>query len=205
MAGTDTVLTLTRHRMEMVASPVGWERTYAKVDGPLSTRGYADAVRAGRTFATTGPFLELTVEGHGPGETLDLMPGERVRVLARAIGPEVRRMTLLTADGELAVADGAVVSAELTVGEPTYVVAVADGGAHPRSLFSHVYAHTSPVYLDVERRRVAREDDVNFCLRWIDLLEQLVREGAALEGERQLGDYLDVIEEARRVYLSRLA
>ncbi|MEU6998593.1 CehA/McbA family metallohydrolase [Nonomuraea sp. NPDC046570] len=204
VAGTDSVLTLTRHRMEMVASPVGWERTYARVRGALSAASYAEAVRAGRTFATTGPFLELAVEGHGPGDTLDLLPGETVMVSARAIGPEVRRLSLLTADGELAAVDGARVSAELTVRRPTYVVAVAEGGAHPRSLFSHVYAHTSPVYLDVEHRRVAREDDVNFCLRWIDLLEQLVREGATLDGERQLGDYLEVIEEARRVYLSRL-
>lgn len=204
VAGTDSMLTFTRQRMEMVASPIGWERTYARVEGPLTAAAYADAVRRGRTFATTGPFLELLVEGRGPGETLDLMPGERVRVTARAIGPEVERLTLLTADGELASSTGSEVSAELTVRWPTYVVAVADGGAHPRSLFTHVYAHTSPVYLDVEHRRVAREDDVMFCLRWIELLEELVRTTAKLDHPDQVNDYLKVIDEARRVYRARL-
>jgi hypothetical protein len=87
------------------------------------------------------------------------------------------------------------VSAELVVDRPTYVVAVADGGAHPRSLFTHVYAHTSPVYVDVDHRRVVRAEDVAFCLRWLDLLE----------GEEQLAAYRALIEEARRVYQSRVA
>ncbi|WP_433517535.1 CehA/McbA family metallohydrolase [Nonomuraea sp. CA-143628] len=171
--------------------PIGRERTYAHVTGPLTAESYADAVRRGRTFATTGPFLELSIEGHGPGATLDLTPGSRVRVVGRVIGPLVENVRLLTADGELAAGPTGEVAAELTVIWPTYVVAVAEGGGQVR-------AHTSPVYLDVEGRRVAREEDVTFCLRWLELLEELVR-------DRVSADYLAVVEEARRVYQSRLA
>ncbi|MBT2233759.1 CehA/McbA family metallohydrolase [Nonomuraea sp. NEAU-A123] len=171
--------------------PIGRERTYAHVNGRLTAESYADAVRHGRTFATTGPFLELAVEGHGPGATLDLTPGSRVRVTGRVIGPLVENVRLLTADGELAAGPPGEVTAELTVNWPTYVVAVAEGGGQVR-------AHTSPVYLDVESRRVAREEDVTFCLRWLELLEELVR-------DRVSADYLAVMQEARRVYQSRLA
>ncbi|MEV0345886.1 CehA/McbA family metallohydrolase [Nonomuraea sp. NPDC050680] len=171
--------------------PIGRERTYAHVAGRLTAESYADAVRCGRTFATTGPFLELSIEGQGPGATLDLAPGTRVRVIGRVIGPLVENVRLLTADGELAAGPPGEVAAELTVIWPTYVVAVAEGGGQVR-------AHTSPVYLDVKGRRVAREEDVTFCLRWLELLEELLR-------DRVSADYLAVVEEARRVYQSRLA
>lgn len=166
--------------------PIGRERTYARVDGPLTAESYAEAVRRGRTFATTGPFLELSVDGHGPGATLDLQPGGQVEVTARVLGPRVETLRLLTADGELAAGPPGEVRAELSVDWPTYVVAVAECGGR-------VCAHSSPVYLDVEHRRVAREEDVTFCLRWLDLLEELVRDRGAL------------VEEARRVYRARLA
>ncbi|MFI6322469.1 CehA/McbA family metallohydrolase [Nonomuraea sp. NPDC050556] len=170
--------------------PIGRERTYAHVQGPLTAQSYAQAVRRGRTFATTGPFLELFVDGQGPGSTLDLSPGDSVQVHARVIGPQAETVRILTADGELAAGPPGEVSAELSVVWPTYVVAVAEGGGLVR-------AHTSPVYLDVERRRVAREEDVTFCLRWLELLEDLIR-------DRVTDDYLEVVEEARRVYQARL-
>ncbi|OPG06393.1 CehA/McbA family metallohydrolase [Microbispora sp. GKU 823] len=84
LAGTDTMLSFTRQ--DTVSSPPGWERVYARVDGPLSAESFAEAVRRGRTFATTGPWLELTVDGLGPGETLDLEGGETVAIRARASG-----------------------------------------------------------------------------------------------------------------------
>ncbi|WP_214319952.1 CehA/McbA family metallohydrolase [Nonomuraea sediminis] len=170
--------------------PIGRERTYAHVRGPLTAESYAEAVRRGRTFATTGPFLELAVDGEGPGATLDQVAGNRVSVVGRVIGPGVETVRLLTADGELASGPPGEVAADLAVNWPTYVVAVAEGGGQVR-------AHTSPVYLDVERRRVAREEDVTFCLRWLELLEDLIR-------DRVSADYLAVVEEARRVYQARL-
>lgn len=204
VAGTDAMLSFTVQRMETVASPPGWERTYAKVAGPLTAASYAEAVRRGRTFATTGPFVELTVDGQGPGDTLDRAPGDRVRVTARVTGPRVDRLVLRTADGVLAQGPPAEITAELVVGAPTYIVAVAEGGRDPYSPFTGVFAHTSPVYVDVRGRRVAREKDLRWCLEWLGLLEELIRHRARLESGEQLADHLRLIEKARRVYLARL-
>ncbi|GAA1260583.1 hypothetical protein GCM10009677_09910 [Sphaerisporangium rubeum] len=204
VAGTDSMLSFTRQRMEMVSSPLGWERTYARVHGPLTAAAYAEAVRRGRTFATTGPFLRLTVDGAEPGDTIEPRPGDRLRVTVHAVGPEVERLVVRTADGVLAEGPPGELTAEFVVRGPTYVVAVADGGPHPRSLFTGVYAHTSPVYVDVGRRRVARPEDVRWCLDWMDRLEKLVRDQARLPALSQLDDHLSYIDEARRVYLSRL-
>ncbi|MEW9529426.1 CehA/McbA family metallohydrolase [Microbispora sp. NPDC049125] len=202
LAGTDTMLSFTRQ--DTVSSPPGWERVYARVDGPLTAESFARAVRRGRTFATTGPWLELDVAGREPGETLDLRRGEPVTITARSAGPEVERLEIRTAEGTLAAGPGGELSVTLTVEEATYVVAAASGPPHPRSPCRPALAHTSPVYLDVDGRRVAREEDVRWCLRWLDLLDELIRARARLRTRAQLRDHLDLVEKARAVYESRL-
>jgi hypothetical protein len=203
LAGTDTMLSFTRQ--DTVSNPPGWERVYARTDGPLSAESFARALRQGRTFATNGPWLELTVDGGEPGETLDLSPGERVTITARATGHGVERLEIRTADGVLAAGPPGELVTSLVVDAPTYVVAVATGGGHPLAVDGETFAHTSPVYLDVAGRHVARPEDVRWCMRWLDLLEDLVSGHARLEDAAQLGDHLDLIEKARTVYAARLA
>ncbi|MBP2704062.1 CehA/McbA family metallohydrolase [Microbispora sp. RL4-1S] len=202
LAGTDTMLSFTRQ--ETVSSPPGWERVYARPDGPLTAESYARALRRGRTFVTTGPWLELEVDGRGPGETLEPRRGDRVTITARSAGPEVERLEIRTAAGRLAEGPGGELRATLDVTEATYVVAVAAGGRSSRSPHRDAFAHTSPVYLDVDGRRVGRPDDVRWCLRWLELLDGLVRGRARLRTRAQLRDHLDLIEKARAVYESRL-
>jgi hypothetical protein len=56
--------------------PLGGIRTYARIGaGELSFEAWADAVRAGRTFTTSGPLIELTVDGHGIGDEIRLTGG----------------------------------------------------------------------------------------------------------------------------------
>ena len=46
--------------------PVGGVRTYAHLgDEEFTFANWAKAVRAGRTFTTSGPLIDLTVEGRG--------------------------------------------------------------------------------------------------------------------------------------------
>ena len=66
--------------------PIGAVRTYGHLlpDEPLTFEAWADAVRAGRTFVTSGPILELTVDGHEPGDVIGLGSAARLEVTARA-------------------------------------------------------------------------------------------------------------------------
>ncbi len=45
----------------------GRERFYAQITGEVNRRSFVEAVRAGRTFVTNGPLIELLVDGVGPG------------------------------------------------------------------------------------------------------------------------------------------
>ncbi|MEV4107056.1 CehA/McbA family metallohydrolase [Nonomuraea sp. NPDC049695] len=202
-AGTDAVLSFCRRGT--ASSPPGWGRVYANVAGPLTAESYTEAILLGRTFATTGPWLELTVNGHCPGDTLELAPGQRVEIVLSSIGPEVESLEIRTSEGVLAQGPPGRLVATTTVNEPTYVVAVALGGPHPRATHrSGAYAHTSPVYVDVAGGHVAREADVRWCLAWLDRLEVLLREHGTFGSAAQLDDHLDLYERARAVYRKRL-
>ncbi|MER6580499.1 CehA/McbA family metallohydrolase [Nonomuraea sp. NPDC001023] len=215
-AGTDSMISFTR--ADNQSSPPGWARVYARVEGELTARAFADAVRAGRTFATTGPWLELTVDGHGPGHVIDARPGDHVRVTATAIGPEVAAVRVRTAEGVRAGAERLpagerrpggeerlTVTADLRVDEPTYVLAEVVCDPHPRTMTGTGYALTSPVHVDLAGRRVARREDVRWCLEWLDLLEELIRTHARLTTPSQLADHVALLDQAREVYRGRLS
>ena len=56
--------------------PVGNVRTYAYTgDDELSFDSWARAVRAGRTYTTSGPLVRFSVEGRQPGDELKLPAG----------------------------------------------------------------------------------------------------------------------------------
>src|SRR5262249_36641941 len=52
-------------------APPGSSRTYAKVEGPFTFGAWLDAIKAGRTFGTTGPLLFLSVNGKEPSDEID--------------------------------------------------------------------------------------------------------------------------------------
>jgi hypothetical protein len=201
-AGTDCFLSFSR--CSTFSNPPGWARVYAKVEGPLSVEGFQEAVRNCRTLATNGPWLEIAVAGHGPGETVAAKPGDCLEAEVRLSGPGAEHLRLITADGVLAAAEvkgeHCRLVAELSVGAPNYVVAEATGGAHPDVLAGHAFAHTSPVWVDVDGRQVARRRDAKWCLDWIDRLENLVRRAGRFSSPGQLEDLVAVLEQARAVY-----
>lgn len=205
-AGTDCFLSFSR--CLTFSNPPGWARCYARVEGPLTASSFQEAVRSGRTVATNGPWLELEVAGQGPGATVEAMPGSRIPVAARVTGPGVTELRIHSADGIVAsveVTGGGELQAELVAGDPTYLVAEAFGEGHPDVLDRHAYAHTSPVYVDVEGQRVAREADAERYLDWIDRLERLARSAGVFHDPSHLGDLVEVLERARLVYRSVVA
>jgi hypothetical protein len=203
-AGTDVFLSFS-HGPEVASNPPGWGRVYAQLGGrPLSVAGFQEAIRAGRTMVTNGPWLELEVNGHGPGAALDLAAGDQLDVRARTAGPGAEHLTLVGPDGVMAEGDElGELRLETSVEGPTWIAAVARGGRNPNTLDVSVLAHTSPVYVDVAGQRVARAADARWCLEFLDALEQFVREHGRFEAATRaahLGDLVAVLDEARAFY-----
>lgn len=194
-AGTDVFLS--HKRNGMYSNPPGWARVYARLEGPLNVPNFQDAVRAGRTFATNGPWLDLVVDGKRPGATLDVEHGEWLNVSVRSDGPY--KIKVYDADGIVGVGEGKVEFAYAVQG-PTYLVAEIDGGADPHSLDPRgAYAHTSPVFIEMTGRHVARTEDLTWCLSWLDRLEAFMRE----RGTDPDPEIFSVVDQARAVYQGR--
>ena len=67
-------------------SQIGDARFYTYVGEDFTFDRWLSAVKAGHTFATTGPIVELTVNDSLPGGQVDVGKGETVRVVARGFG-----------------------------------------------------------------------------------------------------------------------
>ncbi len=140
---------------------LGWLRTYARIDSnrALDYENWASAVRAGRTFSTTGPLIDLTVEGLPIGGTLELpASGGTVEVHARAESVWPLGRIELVHDGRVVAQDQAArgarslsAVAKLPVHRSGWIAARCSGyEKHPGS---YIAAHTSPVYLKCGQSR----------------------------------------------------
>src|SRR5439155_21887235 len=160
--------------------PVGGIRTYARLDPDAAPTfaSWSAAVRAGRTFATSGPVIELSVEGHEPGDVIALPAGGghlSAHVRARAAQPIIRSVELVVNGRVVARDERAAGAADLTLEAEINVEAGAWIAA--RSLSDHeihsayntsMAAHTSPVYVEVMDRPLFEPADATAILAVID-------------------------------------
>jgi hypothetical protein len=133
---------------------------------------------------------------------LDRRPGERVAVRARVEGSGVERLVLYGPDGVLATGTEEL-EHEVTVEDGLWLAAAAHGGSDPHTVGAPVFAHTTPVYVDVDGRRVARPVSARWCLGLLDGLQELAAEQGRFdpeEQERQFGDLVALLDRARSFY-----
>jgi len=150
--------------------PLGAIRTYARLDPDvaLSFDAWADAVRAGRTFVSSGSFVDLLVDGCEPGEEVKLGRGGgtvAVEISASAAQPVI--------DGIELIHDGVVVATSSAHGAATARlserIAVTKSGWLAARVTSReqIYsgfstsmgAHSSPVYLEVPGKPAFAAED----------------------------------------------
>jgi hypothetical protein len=140
------------------------------------------------------------VDGNGPGARIDATPGVTLRVRAHVEGPGVEVLEAVGPDSAVATTSGSDIESVLTVTEPLWIAAVARGPGHPSVLGPTVFAHTSPVYIDVRGERVGRPDSARWCLDWIDRVERLTGEHGHFADQSQLQDLIGVLDRAREFY-----
>lgn len=192
--------------------PLGTGRTYVQLDGPLTIESWGRGLRAGRSFSTNGPLLELEVDGAGMGDEVRLDgPGPvSVRARAQAAVPMERLMVLV--NGEVwreAAGDPAAdpvsgspfeleVSGDLELDDSAWVAVRAEGPNSPWTTDIGLFAHSTPVYVLVDGRGILVEEDRAY-------IEAMIEDfGAAMErrtdwlDESQLEVVLAGVEEGLR-------
>jgi hypothetical protein len=193
---------------------IGGTRTYARLQpgDEFTYKNWIEAVRAGRTFVTTGPLISLSVNGHDPGAVLDLPDGDTtVQVKAEAQSLDAFDYLAVLMNGSVAArseASGspsrATLEADLVVREGSLLVATCMGPFIFERMLQ-IAAFTSPVYVRPGGRE-SRPDpaavesltaDLDRGAKWVDL------EGR-FENDRQREHLAGIFQAARNVLRKRL-
>lgn len=200
--------------------PVGAVRTYARLrDGePPSFAAWSAAVRAGRTFATSGPVLEIDVDGRGPGELLEMpASGGRLTVHARARAAQAvigavevvvngRVVGGAEAPGPARGTDELAVDVPVEIRAGSWIAARSRSPYEIRSAFAtSMAAHTSPVYVDVRDRPIFAAADAVEILAVIDGTLRWLRDMATVESEEDRLRMVRRIDESAAAIRRRLA
>jgi dipeptidyl aminopeptidase/acylaminoacyl peptidase len=216
-AGTDAMANFASLR-----GPVGMNRVYvltapdgattARNDMAARTQRWLAGLHAGRTLATNGPLVGLTVEDQPPGAELSVPAGEthlHYKGFLRSIVPvdhlevvmngKVVRTILLT--GPRMSADFA---GKLNVsGNGWLLVRAWNEAASPEIFDLYPYATTNAVFFSASGAETHCGSDAQFFLSWIDRLENVAAANGdyntAQEREATLGE----IRAARAVMTQR--
>ncbi len=159
--------------------PVGGVRTYARLDPgePLTFAHWAHAVRAGRTFTTSGPLIDLTVDGRTIGSEIRIGRGGATlecQATVRSAHP-VHSLELIV-NGQVMAREAAEKGA-LSLTLHKHVALSSTSWIAARALSRHVIwhcwpihlaAHTSPVYVVADGQDLFSPSDATYMLTLID-------------------------------------
>ncbi len=175
-AGTDCFLNRIRSRLP------GGDRVYVKVAGEFTHNAWLDGLRAGRSFVTSGPMLEFTVDDRGLGETVWIGGPKTVHARARAESQFPLNRMEIVYNGQV------VAKMPMTANQQAYELDVqipvnrsgwfslrVAGRSHPDHAAGPLEAHTSPIYLQLAGKPTASREDAKFFLNWIDRLSLALR------------------------------
>jgi hypothetical protein len=193
-------------------TPLGYDRVYVYLPGKFSYQDWFRALQAGRSFATNGPMLFLTVNGRKPGDTIQIPAGggspvKPLRVHAEASSAnELDRLEIVW-KGKVVNAVGAPPqSHEL---KTDFDMMPDDAGwlvarAFEKPTQSICFAHTSPVYIEMGRRSGVVPGDARFFATWMDRQIQFYEGFQGFHSQSDRQGMVDMFKKARAVY-ERLA
>jgi len=216
-AGTDAMANFASMR-----GPVGMNRVYVLTDPASTGNGRTDTVarterwlaglRAGRTLATNGPLLGLTVEGQPPGTEVAVPAGEttlKYKGFLRSVVP-VDHLELIVS-GKVARTirlTGARTSADFegrlpVTGGGWLLVRAWNDAAHPEIFDIYPYATTNAFFFRASGAAIHCGGDAQYFLNWIDRLDAAAAAHAGYNSAAERETTLSQIREARAIMTER--
>jgi TolB protein len=207
-AGTDAMANYASLR-----GPVGLNRVYVHVDGPLTHDRWLAGLRAGRSFATNGPLLALTIDGHGIGDSIRFGAGHhtvRIRGRLRSIVP-VDHLELVSR-GQVVWASSVGTHPLTSVDVDTTLAVDSSGWYTLRAWSDHAtmpvldiypFATTSPIYVKVGDEEIRSATDKQYFVTWLDRLSANVRAYQWFNTPAERAHVLEQIARARSEFETR--
>jgi hypothetical protein len=192
--------------------PPGADRTFVRIQGPLSLQSWMAGIKAGHTFGSTGPLLLMDVEGRMPGDEIALGAGTsptlRVKVEAVSIAP-MDKVEIIV-NGKVAYTERPadpnhlMIDRPIPVPEGGWIAARAIGPSHRYVTDSYAFAQTSPVYVVRNGRRYTSAEDAKFLLASVDAIWARADGPSRWRSLPERDRFKAAIDQARAVY-ERLA
>ena len=205
VGGEDSISSM--HRSKLVGSA----RTYVFTgDRGLTAEAWFEGLRAGRAFVTTGPIVELTVNGKIPGEEVAL-PGSGGDVTIAARVHSITPLATITLIHNGDVVDKIPLAADRLSAEFSTTFKVTRSGwyhlrveGNPKERYpldtTYAQAFTNPVWVTVGTQPVRSAAAATYCLKWIDKLQQLAEAWPDWRSDKEKKHVYAQFDEARAVY-----
>jgi TolB protein len=205
VGGEDSISNL--HQSKLVGSA----RTYVYTgERGLDADAWFEGLRRGRAFVSTGPLVELTVNGQGPGEEVALAAGGgevTIEGRVRSITP----LDTLTLIFNGTAVEPIPLSADRTSADFKKTLKVTRSGWYhlraegkPEERFpldtSFAQGFTNPVWVLVGGRPVRDRAAAEYCLKWIDKLQQLAEAWPGWRSPKEKDHVYGQFNDARAVY-----
>ena len=205
VGGEDSISSL--HATKLVGSA----RTYVYTrERGLDAEAWFEGVRRGHAFVTTGPLVELTVDGQRPGREVTIAAGGgevTIEVGVRSITP-LERVVLIFNGAEI---DEVPLSPDRKSAHYSQRVKVARSGwyhvraeGNPAERYpldtTFAQAFTNPVWVTVGGRPVRSAAAAAYCLKWIDKLQQMAEKWPGWRSPKEKAHVYAQFDEARAVY-----
>jgi len=85
----------------VLPNPVGYNRVYVQVEGPLTWEAWWGGLRAGRTFVTNGPMLMVKANGELPGHVFHAKNGIVIALEAEILSADAIPYIEIIKNGEI--------------------------------------------------------------------------------------------------------
>lgn len=182
-----------------------FSRVYVPISGALTTKQWLAELAAGRSYITNGVLLEFSVNGKPIGDTLDVAVGDEFQVAGRAIGRHDFRQVELIHNGRVihSVAarqnDGhfaADLNHTVRVDGPGWLALRIPQAAGQNEFGKPLFAHTSPIYLTVNGKRLFCADVAQELLSEMNASQQFISDKATFADTDEREAILRVYREA---------
>lgn len=189
---------------------VGSLRTYVHTGAKgLTFPAILEGIRKGRSFVTSGPVIELTANGRGPGDDITLSAGGSLMVAAQVQSVTPLEKVFLVYNGETV--KEIPLSPDRRSAKMHELIPVTQSGwlhlraeGKPTERFpldaNYAQAFTNPIWVTVGGKPVRNKAAAEYGIRWVDSLQTQAQAWPGWRSDKEKQHVFAQFEAARATY-----